>query len=329
MLHKIIAVTIEDCLNILLPKWLKAMKEASIIAGDLVLEKYYGTIKPLQDKDYSESVDELKNALKSAVTEADYEVQKVLLIRFIELGLHELMGVLSEEDNEQIAALEKKFLHRGELPAKRLTLVIDSIDGTGCLINTNSENHVLKRGNPANKDNFGISIGLAYGKKIIAGVVYMPARDILMSTSILGETRINNKIVRIDKNQRFSTSDPVKLSSTLKKSQLIPDFKALDKLLSNTKNTDSTVANMLAFLKGEMKIYISEGIDFTDFNMWGLMLRNAGGFMGNLEGNPITEEDLLLKTDKGWFLKGFFMLSPSREYQQKLIKVLLENNLLK
>ena len=292
---------------------LTILEKLVLEAGNYVMENY-GKITDL-GKNYSGKNSENEIA-KSSLTIVDIGVQKMLYKGLLQNFTD--FGMFSEESDDEILELQKQFTHIDTLPNQKYTFIIDPIDGTTCFLNTNPTNHG-KKGNPANKDFFGISISLAYGKEIIAGLIYFPALRIVLKTSKGDGTFINNKKIHLDTEAKFDPEDPIRISSSFYKSQKYPNLEKARKQLNNT-NFESMVYNTLALLQGNLKAYITSRVDLLDFACMGLAYKEAGGYICNENAQEIDLKNYVYEHSEGINLQGFFSLTSNKQYFEELMK---------
>lgn len=299
----------------------KDMEQIARAAGRHVM-RFYGSVadagKDISGKSaiaaYRETTHQQE---KSAFSEVD-ETTQVLIMEALAEKYREC-GIHYEESNPAIERLATRFAYTHTLPDDAYTFIVDPIDGTRNFLNSNPANHG-RGGDPGKCDYFAVSIHLAHGKKIVAGVFYFPALEVLLSTAAGQGTAINGKLVQLPQNRAPQFTDPVRVGKT------VPE---LAPLFSRNIGYGSSCGNLLALLTGDLTVYFVKEVDLLDFGCSGLAYREAGGFVGDIHSQPVDESDLVVETKDALGLpvilvRGFMGLTPTREYHQRLMRMIAE-----
>tara|TARA_B100000963_G_scaffold356466_1_gene376634 strand:- start:1276 stop:2178 length:903 start_codon:yes stop_codon:yes gene_type:complete len=260
-------------------------------------------------KSYSENIKNSKefhrnlniiNHDSGPVTLADIEISEFIKNKLIDKFPLSEWDFLSEEDakNDQSKKFESKWIW-----------IIDPIDGTKDFINQTGE--------------FAVHIALLFEKKIILGVVPVPAKDeIWISCDGIGtwcESNSKDSDISICKNSKSIESMTILTS----KSHLHSQFEILLKELHPKKiiGMGSIGYKVVSILKGEGDLYISyslpKGSCPKDWDVAGPMalLKSAGGHFTNLDGYDLD----FLKND--YKQSGVLIASLSNDHQSICSKI--------
>ncbi len=278
--------------------------------------RHYGKIFDLGKIIPGPKYNDEKDSTKDSLTIVDLETQKFILSKL--LPKYACMGIYSEESDPEIRDLESRFRHTGKLVPNEFTIVIDSLDGTTNYLNTNFNNWG-KKGNPNNRDRFGVQINLVYGLEIVGGVVHFPALNKTVSTYQSGPTLLNNEIMKLVPKE-FSPSNPARISSSVNQQHLGRDLQTLRSYFLNHLSFDSSSYYLLALLIQEMDAYALTSVELLDFGCTALAYENAGGFCGDIQSERVTVSNLIVPCERGLEIRGFMLLAPSREYHSAMLQ---------
>lgn len=278
-------------------------------AGKIILS-YHGKVNDMGKKYFTTNPEKDNN--KEVLTIADLETQKYILSELFKA--FPFFGICSEEEDSEIIELEDKFSHRQQLVADRYTVVIDPIDGTA---------NFLGKSQPENHNKFAVQINLVAGFEIVAGVVYFPVYDLCIMTWKDGPTLINNKVQRL-KPKVFLPADPVRISSNydaeiMSLANLDPLL--LKKLFANSPSFGASCYNLYALLTGELYSYILSSIEIIDFGCTALAYKNAGGFIGDNQFQPVefTDPTKVVRVGQSYYFRGLMILAPTQDYLKSLM----------
>ncbi len=298
-------------------KCLENMVMAAKKAG-LEVMKGYGTVTDIGKEISAEDSISIVANEKAALSELDEKAQIISMEELLTKGYNSC-GILGEEENGQIKLLRQEFSHYGKLVEGEYTFVIDPIDGTRNLLNTNPANHG-KGGDLKNKDYFAICINLAHGKDIIGGVFHFPALGKTIKTLKGKGTYINDKRIVLPKIKKASFDDPFRVGSTVKE---------LRQYFTNLVNFNSSCGNLLSFLDETLDEhsygYMFREVDILDFGCTAIAYQEAGGFAYDSDLNKRNIGDILITRNNGHiYLNGFTILGPTKEYCVDMLKLIRE-----
>ena len=209
-------------------------------------------------------------------------------------------GVYTEEHSDQVNQLISYFSHKNCLIKDKYTFIIDPIDGSKNYLNKGSKN----------ANYFGISIALAFGKNIIAGVIYYPAINTLLETRLNFGTYINKQRIIFNPREKISLNSPVRISSTMKH---FYDY------FPNNQNFGASCYNTLALLRGVIFAYFVKKTMLLDFSCMALAITEAGGFCGDIHSKPIKIADIIREEKGDLILDNFILLTSSIDNHRQLI----------
>lgn len=284
-------------------------------AGEIPMQ-HYGNIFDLGKLIPGPKYNDEKDSTKDSLTIVDLETQKFILSEL--LPKYSYMGIYSEESDPEIIDLESKFRHTGELVGNEFTIVIDSLDGTTNYLNTNPNNWG-KKGNPNNRDRFGVQITLLYGSEIVGGVVHFPALHKTISTYQSGPTLLNDEIVRLVPRE-FSPNNPARISSSVTQGHLGRELSTLRNYFPNHLSFDASCYYLLALLTQEMDAYALATVELLDFGCTALAYENAGGFCGDIRSERVNVSNLIVPCERGLELRGFMILAPNKKYHTEMLQ---------
>ncbi len=234
-------------------KTLKNMIEAAKVGG-LILNKYFGQ---------SLEVSQKTNAADFK-TKADLESEEAIIY-----------ALKKDFPDYSIYSEEEGSADNGS----EYTFVIDPLDGTN--------NFVL--GIP----NFSVSIGLLFGKEIIAGVIYSPVIDNIYCAEkgkgaycdgrklkVSGETDI--------KRATICCNNDYKNYFTNKAQQVTIDLYA--KETKRVMHNWSPTFDFCMLASGKAEAVINNNAELYDFSAGKLICREAGALITDFDGNPETDD---------------------------------------
>lgn len=282
-------------------------------AGKIILS-YRGKVIDLGKK-YVTSNEE-KDANKFTLSLADLQTQKFILSELFKF--YPFFGICSEEEDPEIIELEEKFSHRQLLLPNQYTVVIDPIDGTS---------NFLGKGDTDNFDNFAVQINLVYGFEMVAGVVYFPATDRIITTWKNGPALINNVAQKI-KAKNFSPLDACRISSNYDlqlMTQAKMSYKGLKTLFPNSPSYGASCYNLYALLVQKLDWYMVSSIEIIDFGSTSLAFKNAGGFVGDHSGQPVDASRFIKKIGDHYHFCGMTILVPTQTYLKEFLRYVYAN----
>jgi fructose-1,6-bisphosphatase/inositol monophosphatase family enzyme len=242
-------------------------------------------------------------AQKSALSEADFATQKLILEELIKK--YSTFGVIAEEERSDINRLLARFAHNQLAPGK-LTIIIDPVDGSKNYLNPDSEN----------ADFYAVSISLAEGNDILGGVMYFPELESMMRTGKGRGTFINGEPVRIKPITEHRDGDPIRASSSL--GDITLPFEHLS-------SVGCLTYNILSLLNEETSGYLLGGADLLDFACAEVAYTEAGGYVGNRQ-SQAANISRMISTEKGSpRVEGFLAFTPTRAYHQSMMRKIREN----
>lgn len=327
-----------------------------IKAGEFA-KKYHGEVRRETDKSTMVSGEETYREEKAAFSFVDTECQKIIMQGLLKI-CPEKFGIIAEEQNDEINQLAAKFAHQNQLPDNKYTILIDPIDGTSnfCAATPTDPNHEKKR---AYHNYWGVSLAIAYGREIVAGVIYYPKlkwkeqreneeeednEGIVLKTIKGKGTRINDTRIVFDSPAPpiFSPDKPIRIGGALNNPQL-------KNLFPNIDTYGAFVVTFLALLKGGMKnpleeltsilasvkpicSYIGRGANPLDIGCCALAYIEAGGFICNEKNEPINLFDYasfgegnVSGKEKNFKIDTFFVMSKDKSYSDSVINYLNQN----
>jgi len=209
------------------------------------------------------------NQLMSPVTIADQKANQLICQTLV--AHFPTYGLLTEEEvtDERLLKAVQRW------PDAKMSWIIDPLDGTKAFINGGTD--------------YGIHIGLTQNGKAILGVNYYPVTDICYyavqgygSYKQVGENppqRLYIAISQIEEIRAISNTDPTETA---------PIYQAL---IQRSKFTalDSCGWKICSIAEGNYDLYISMGVrgGAWDYCSSDIILREAGGFISDLKGQPI------------------------------------------
>ncbi|MFA7681954.1 MAG: inositol monophosphatase family protein [Candidatus Peribacteraceae bacterium] len=283
-------------------------------AGAYIMQ-FYGKVEDV-GKAVGETYDCKKDELKTSLTYADIHCQELILLRL--LDKYSKFGVLSEENSEEIVTLERNFCHRDTLMDGKYTFLIDPIDGTTNFLNTNAHNFE-KKGDPMNKDRFGVQITLMFGEKVIGGVAHLPRLKKTIATVQGGQTTINDRVINLTK-KVFDRNNPIRIGFFIDKKYMGIDREDLCALFPNRVSFGASCYTCYSLLSQEIDAWLLNRTELLDFGFTALAYQNAGGFVGGEDSLAISVSDLIQRTKNGIELIGFMLLAPDGSYHRELIR---------
>lgn len=266
-----------------LSDYLESAKSAALEAGSLVRSHLKDTheITSKSRYDFVTEVDKLSECF----------LRKYLLSRYPD---HIFFG---EEEISSSAVSEEYVL--SSLPEDKYIWVIDPIDGTTNFI----------RGIPQ----YAICIGLVYGQEVVAGAVYDIAADKLYYARKGGDSFCNGKKIHVSDTASISSSIVV---TSFPASDMRIRRKVLDGLSSlgmdflSLRIWNCAALAAISVAEGCTDIYVEAGIHLWDFSAASIIIRNAGGYFSDLEGNPWNRHQKnVLCTNKNLHAQALEMLS--------------------
>lgn len=283
-------------------------------AGAYIMQ-FYGKVEDV-GKTIGETYDVRKSEHKTSLTSVDIHCQELILRMLLEK--YSNFGVYSEEDSAEIANLEQKFSHRKTLIEGKYTFVIDPIDGTTNFLNTNSLN-IGKKGDPKNKDKFGVQITLMFGNQVVGGVVHLPRLQKTIATFQKGHTTINGQVIHLQQ-KVFDSRNPIRIGFFIDRNYLAIDRENISKLFPNQVSFGASCYTSYSLLSQETDAWLLNRIELLDFGFTALAYENAGGFIGGIDSAKISVSNLLQQSKNGLELMGFMLLAPSESYHRELIR---------
>lgn len=233
----------------MMEKILEKVKKVARSAGKEVMKKYKSPIEVIKKKD------------KTMVTEADFLSEKIIFQGLSSFGY----GFLSEESlGSKNRAKEKRVW------------VIDPIDGTMDFIKKTGE--------------FSIMIGLVEDGQSILGVVYQPVED-NMYYAISGGGAFLEKKKKIKKLEVSKNSDSTQATMLGSRHHIKPFDVTLGEELGISDFLTHGSAGLKICLLADQKadIYINSSDKTAEWDICAadIILKEAGGKISDLSGNPI------------------------------------------
>lgn len=229
--------------------------DAARRAGRLVLE-YYGGDYEVRDKDSGRGAKQLRDADYDPVTSADRAADACL--RQLLGGAFPDYGWLSEETADDAVRLRRDAVW-----------IVDPIDGTKEFL--------------AGVPEFAVSVALVEGGEPTVGVIYNPARDELYGAVRGGGTFLDGK--RVFCTQTASLADAVLIVSRSEafRGQIEP----LRPHLREVRPIGSVAYKLAVVAAGGADLNVSvQSKNEWDVCAGDLLVREAGGRMVDLDGNP-------------------------------------------
>jgi myo-inositol-1(or 4)-monophosphatase len=216
---------------------------------------------------------------RQLVTELDLEAEKIIKDLIIKNFPQE--NIISEEN-----------------PVKKnseFSWIIDPLDGTHNYIH--------------NVDIFGVSVAVAYRKKVVLGVIYMPPEDELY-LAIKGKGAFKN-------GKRIFVSDRDIQRATLifdssihyQKERMLRDLKVLSEAVFNIRMFGSTVRSLSYIAEGKIEAEIEYNDKIWDFASGLLLVEEAGGKVSDLKGRP-------------WDINCQGYIASNKKIHKKLLKLI-------
>ncbi len=203
-----------------------------------------------------------KSGPANFVTDHDVKIQKFLIGKFSEL-LPEA-AYFGEEDTEG----NTKSLGRG------YTFFIDPIDGT--------TNFLFDYRNSC------VSVGLAEDKRMIAGWVFDPYRDRMYFAAQNSGAYLNGQKLIIDDRPM---SEGIVAFGCARYNEGDRVFGILEEVFMNSlsiRNGGSAAIDLCRIASGSNVAYIEMKLQPYDYAAAGLIIEEAGGFIGQADGTPVS-----------------------------------------
>lgn len=247
-----------------LEKELEVAIRAAVRAGKQILEVYKGHFEVNFKKD------------NSPLTEADLKAHDVIVGTIQESFPDH--GILSEESAENFSKKNN-----------RCCWVVDPLDGTKEFVKKNDE--------------FTVNIALTHSGTVVMGVVYAPAFEELYY-GILGE---GAWLTSKGKTKKISVSNRTEELSILQSRS--PQSEKCLEYIEKNKEKIGTITCMGSALKGcriasgEYDVYYNCGRTMIwDTCAMELIVKEAGGFLSQLDGTDIVYDLKKMVNDKGFYI---------------------------
>lgn len=170
---------------------------------------------------------------------------------------------------------EESGLKEGE--DKDTVWVIDPLDGTRNFID----------GNP----HFAISIAVKQKGKTVAAVIFDPMRDEMFSASNGNGAQLNQTRIRVAEEKKLeksilATGFPFRSSSNV--DEYLDYFSTLLPLCSDMRRAGSAALDLAYLASGRVNGFWEFGLSEWDTTAGVLIVKEAGGLVGDVKGNPFT-----------------------------------------
>ncbi len=226
---------------------------AANLAGDFI-------VKAFNDRD---RVIARKKDLNDYVTNVDQQ-SEYLIINTIKTAYPE-HSILAEESGLQ------------EGSDKDTVWVIDPLDGTRNFID----------GNP----HFSISIAVKQKGKTVAAVIFDPMRDEMFSASNGNGAQLNQNRIRVAGEKKLeksilATGFPFRSGANVE--EYLSYFSTLLPLCSDMRRAGSAALDLAYLASGRVNAFWEFGLSDWDTAAGVLIVKEAGGLVGDVKGNPFS-----------------------------------------
>ncbi|TCU13355.1 inositol monophosphatase family protein [Rhizobium sullae] len=180
------------------------------------------------------------------------------------------------------------------------TIYIDPIDGT-----TN-----FAWGIP----HFGMTISIAEGGRIVAGIVYDAMQDELFSAEAGGGAYLNGEPIRCIENAEIENvliGAGLPVPGQVKAVTEDIYFNALKRLMANTagvRRLGSAALSIAYVACGRLDGFFEDGLSLHDYGASALLVEEAGGQVSAFSGGPVTANGDILAANRAihpWLVQGF------------------------
>ncbi len=209
----------------------------------------------------SENLDRIYTEEKQAhdyVTDVDRTAEKIIIDTILQA--YPQHSILAEESGELTQADDTQW-------------IIDPLDGTTNFIH----------GFP----HYAVSIGVRQGRKIEHGVIYDPVRNDLFTASRGQGAQLNNRRMRVSQQNNMDhallgTGFPFRCEALIE-----PYMKGFQKVIprvSGIRRAGSAALDMAYVAAGHLDAYWEMGLNIWDIAAGVVLIREAGGFISDLQG---------------------------------------------
>ncbi|MBP9716943.1 MAG: hypothetical protein KBD51_03285 [Candidatus Levybacteria bacterium] len=254
--------------SIEIKRFLDEMTAVVIDAGKIAIENQDKVINIGKDiEDIEDSRDERASQRASAKTEIDERIQEILL-----KSVKNIIGTDVKIDAEEDTP--SKTMFNNDSP---ITVVIDPIDGTLNYIN--------------GEDQFSINIGLVEDGKMLAFIVYYPAKRQLY---LLDETK-TPFLITYNQNDEIDNRLVIKASILNDPKSVYVNNRINSQIIERLQDKFQVVMDdggvmwpeaLLKTISGDYKAAIFKNPQTRDI-LFGAIVENLGGYMSDWQGNKI------------------------------------------
>jgi myo-inositol-1(or 4)-monophosphatase len=215
------------------------------IEAGKMLKENFGKVKDIKTKSD-------RNLVSDLDLKADEIITDIIESKF------EGDNILSEE--KPIPEIKEGF-----------TWIIDPIDGT--------HNYIR------NIDIYGVSIGIAYGDKVVAGVIYMPSSNELYWAQKDKGAYCNDKRIRVSQREIRQSTIFFDSSIRYKPDEILSSLGALADKVFNVRMLGSTVKGLAYVAQGKAELEVEYTDQVWDYAAGLHIIEEAGGRVTDLKGN--------------------------------------------
>jgi myo-inositol-1(or 4)-monophosphatase len=220
--------------------------------------------------DWRDRINAREKGPRDLVTEADFASQRAIAaIVGAAFPDHAFLGEEDIEGQQDQAAAS----------ADGFRWIVDPLDGT--------VNYVHGMAN------FSVSIALEHNRQMIAGVVYDPVADECFAAEAGGGATLNGKPISVSSCQQidealiaasFSAGIRSDSPEVVRFTQVLGQCQAIRRL-------GSAALNLCFVAAGRLDAYWADSVKIWDVAAGVLILQEAGGVIGHLDGGPYRSED--------------------------------------
>ncbi len=180
---------------------------------------------------------------------------------------------------------------------KETVWVIDPLDGTRNFID----------GNP----HFSISIAVKHKGKTLAAVVFDPMRDEMFSASNGNGAQLNQTRIRVAdekklENSILATGFPFRAKENT--DTYLKYFSTLLPLCSDMRRAGSAALDLAYLAAGRVNAFWEFGLSDWDTAAGALIVKEAGGLVGDVKGNPFTAKSKSIMAANPYVFKQFMQV---------------------
>lgn len=216
-----------------------------------------------------------KSSPVDVVTEMDRASEALIVRRILEARPDD--GLLGEEGASRAGTSGVRW-------------VIDPLDGT--------VNYLYRR------PDWAVSIAVEANGQVVAGAVFAPVRDECFAGSLGGGATLNGQPIRVSEEARLAhalcgtgfdyDADGRRVQAAIL-TRVVPEVRDI-------RRAGSAALDLCAVACGRLDVYYERGVQAWDVAAAGLLVREAGGHAGTLDGEPLRRDSTWVASNRALYL---------------------------